>query len=212
MKQLLGSTSWLVAGTYYENAKLVVNKVDFVELLVYAWDEETKKLIEDEMNGLVELQSKGLFYTVHLPTDDALMALQAFRYFENSPMKILNYVLHPMNGLDELLLNSKKVSIENLTEKFVEHERITFDVGHYFLGVKNSKVLPEKIVELHMMGFDERAKKDHLPIDRKMLKLIRDRLWFDICKIPLVCFEIFDFDQVLMSIRIYKEAMEDEVL
>ncbi len=212
MKQFFGTTSWLVAGTYYENVRLVVGIVDFVELLVYLWDEETKKLMDDEMTGLVEIQSKGLFYTVHLPVKDARMALQAFQYFESSPLKVLNYVLHPMDGLDESLLNNKKVSIENLAEKFPDHERITFDVGHYFLGIKNSTILQEKIVELHMMGFDEQTGKDHLPLNREIFNKIRKQLWFDLREIPLVCFEVFDLEQLLQSMEVYKVGVKDEGL
>ncbi len=205
-KQLIGSTSWVIPGTYYENAKLISKYVDFVELLVYTWDEETKKLFEEEIRGLEELQKEEFFYTVHLPTDNAENVLKALEYFERSDLNILNYVLHPLDNLDEKVLKNKKVSLENLKEKVVFHNRLTFDIGHHLLGQKVPRDF-KNFVEFHIMGVDLEKGKDHLPLDKETCEIIFNKLWFDILKVPLVCFEIFSFEKLLDSIETYKGTL-----
>ncbi len=202
MKQLIGSTSWIFPGTYYENSKFIAKYVDFVELLVYTWDLETKKLLNEEINGLLELQKSGLFFTVHLPTDHIHNVVQVLDYFENSDLKILNYVAHPLEGIEKVL-NVPKVSLENLKEKFVIHERMTFDIAHHVLGKKVPRAI-ESFCEFHMSGFDLEKQLDHMKLSEEILEYILQQLWFDIRKIPLMCFEIFFFDELLSSIEIYK--------
>ncbi len=203
-KQIIGSTSWVIPGTYYENAKLISKHVDFVELLVYTWDEETKKLFEEEIRGLEELQKEGFLYTVHLPTDNEDNVLNALEYFEKSDLNILNYVLHPLDNLDEKVLKNKKVSLENLKEKVVFHNRLTFDIGHHLLGQKVPRDL-KNFVEVHIMGIDLEKGKDHLPLNKDTCEIIFNELWFDISKVPLVCFEIFSLEELLISIEMFRK-------
>lgn len=105
-KQLVGTTSWLVPGTYYENARLVAQSLNFVELLVYQWDRETKALFDSEKEKLISLHERyGLIYTVHLPTNDFEEVLKAYDYFERLSCKlsVVNYILHPY--ADQGLMN-----------------------------------------------------------------------------------------------------------
>ena len=198
---LIGTTSWLIPGTYYENAKLVEGKFDFVELLVYTWDKETRKLLEKEIPYLEKLR---LFYTVHLPTDEANKAFEAFSFFEKSDIKILNYVLHPLDGL-EFFSWGDKISLENLKEKIVPWDRMTFDVGHHLLGKKFPENLKKKIVEIHAMGVEKG--KDHLELNdtamMEMLKYISPATRF-------ICLEVFDYERAIRSLKKIRKVRHRE--
>ncbi|MFN3284230.1 MAG: cobamide remodeling phosphodiesterase CbiR [Pseudothermotoga sp.] len=203
-KQLIGTTSWLVPGTYYENAKLVSGKVDFVELLVYTWDEQTQELVNSEIDRLNSLtEHYGLFYTVHLPTDSIESVFEAHQYFEESKLKVLNYVVHPIPGVEKLLLfKGSEVSLENLKEKIVYHEKMAFDIGHHLLGEKFDSRYLKNVEEIHLMGVD--GETDHLPIDENTLHRVRKIFGDQLKNVHLLCIEVFDFEDMNESLKVLK--------
>jgi hypothetical protein len=66
----LGTTSWLIGENFLDNARLVEGRADFLELLVYTWDDAVRAKVSRWLEGLAAL---NLEYTVHLPTDTAPM-------------------------------------------------------------------------------------------------------------------------------------------
>jgi len=203
-KQLIGTTSWLFPGTYYENAKSIVQKVDFVELLVYQWNEETKQLFSEEIKGLVELRKQSLLYSVHLPTNNIEDARRAFEFFENSELDVINYVLHPLDGLKNFKWN-EKVAVENMIGKIETYENMVFDIGHHMLGEKFPPEYLNNVVEIHLMGVKDG--KDHLELNLETLQelylLFDDKLHL----VPYICFEIFDMDLLENSLELWNKMV-----
>ena len=91
----LGTTSWLTGANFLENARLVEDRVDFVELLVYTWNPVMRGQVASWLDRLAALD---LEYTVHLPTDDPMGSLAACRFFVEAGFPLLNLTLHPMPG------------------------------------------------------------------------------------------------------------------
>jgi hypothetical protein len=203
-RQSIGTTSWLFPGTYYENARSVVQKVDFVELLVYQWDEETQKLFDKEIRGLMELKRQGLLYTVHLPTNNIEDARRAFEFFENSELDVVSYVLHPLDGFKNFKWN-KKVAVENILQKVEVHEKMVFDIGHHMLGEKFPPEYLDNVVEIHIMGVKDG--RNHLELNedtlRELCLLFGDKLYL----VPYICFEIFDMDLLEDSLELWNRMM-----
>ncbi len=193
---MIGSTSWMIPGTYLDNAKLLRGIVDFVELLVYDWSEDVRKLIYKESDKLLELD---LAYTVHLPTNSIFDAKRALDFFEGISFPILNYVLHPMDGWKSISWGSK-VSIENLKYRIDAYDRMVFDVGHHILGMKFPANLVENIVEVHLMGVKEG--KDHVRLDKDAASVAMGFVRDDV----LVNFEVFDLDDLLYSIEVWQDV------
>lgn len=202
-KQMIGTTSWLVPGTYYENARLVAQIVDFVELLVYTWDWETQMLLTkeiDKLNKLTEIY--GLKYTVHLPTDSVENVKNAYSFL-NGKLDILNFVVHPFDNYEflEIIENYHNVSVENLKEQVYYHKRFVYDIGHSVLGIKPelSKILENgKITELHLMGIKDG--KDHLEVDLSNLDTLYRELGDLTFSTSLICFEVFGLEELINSV------------
>uniref|UniRef100_A0A7C5RJA2 Sugar phosphate isomerase/epimerase n=1 Tax=Fervidobacterium thailandense TaxID=1008305 RepID=A0A7C5RJA2_9BACT len=206
-KQLIGTTSWLVPGTYYENARLVAQSLNFVELLVYQWDRETKALFDSEKEKLISLHERyGLIYTVHLPTNNFDEVLKAYDYFEKLSCKlsVVNYVLHPYTDprFDEFINFAPKVSVENLAERYIVHHRTVFDVGHHSLGVNVDESFLENVVEIHLMGISDR--RDHVRLNTSTLEATFKTLGHRLFTTELICFEIFDLRDLIESIRLWE--------
>lgn len=206
-KQLIGTTSWLVPGTYYENARLIAQSFDFVELLVYQWDRETKELLESEKDKLIALHEiYGLMYTVHLPTNNFDEVLRAYDYFEklSHKLSLVNYVLHPYLDprFQEFINLAPKVSVENLAERCVIHDRTVFDVGHHLLGVRVDERFIENVVEIHLMGIKDG--RDHAKLNVQTLELVWKTIGNRLFTTELVCFEIFDLHDLIESVKIWE--------
>lgn len=204
-RQLIGSTSWLVPGTYYENARLVAQLVDFVELLVYTWDLDTFNLFEKEIGKLRALsENYGLKYSIHLPTDDLKNVRSVLSYFD-SKLPVINYVLHPYDGdgFYDLLNGNfgEQISVENLKEKFVNFKRTVFDIGHHLLGVKVDGVFLSNVVELHVMGVENG--KDHRKLNMETLEEMYSIFGNRMYEIEYVCFEIFDLNDLIESLKLW---------
>lgn len=202
--QFVGTTSWLVPGTYYENARLVAQLVDFVELLVYRWDEPTQELLSAEIERLRSLSHRyGLRYTVHLPTDSFDEVLEVVEFFD-SKLGVLNYVIHPYDDerFAKFVKAHKNIAVENLAEKFYVHDQTVFDVGHHLTGMRVDGKFLENVVELHLMGV--RDGEDHLELDETTLERVWEVLGEKVFEIPLVCFEIFDLEQLINSVVLWE--------
>ncbi len=197
---MMGSTSWMIPGTYFENAKRLEGMVDFVELLVYEWNRKTKRMLFEEMPRLLELD---LFYTVHLPFSSMRDAKKAYYFFEDAKFPILNYVLHPMKGW-KTLGNQEKVALENLKEKVILHERMVFDVGHHLLGRRFPFEYVENIVEVHLMGVKNGT--DHIALDEKTAKIALPFVKKD----TLVNFEVFSMEELKASMAVWKDVTSVE--
>lgn len=210
-RQLIGTTSWLVPGTYYENARLVAQFVDFVELLVYTWDKDTKELLTSEIDKLYSLtQLYNLKYTVHLPTDSFENVKKAINFFSihEGKIRVLNYVTHPFENseFDLFLKEIPNLSVENLNKKVYYAESMVFDVGHYLLGtdVDFSKV--GEIKEVHIMGV--RKGKDHLTVDENTLKIVHGVLSKKLFEVELLCFEVFSLVDFVNSYVVWSKWKE----
>ncbi len=193
---MIGSTSWMIPGTYLDNARILENFVDFMEFLVYEWDRKTKRTLFKEMPSLLELNLK---YTVHLPLNSVRDAKKAFDFFEDAKFPVLNYVLHPMDGWKKFVWNDK-VAIENLKDKIEFHDRMVFDVGHHLLGLKFPNEFKEKIVEVHLMGVKNGV--DHLKLNHETAQIAMTFMEND----PLVNFEIFSLEDLKYSIKVWKDV------
>jgi hypothetical protein len=192
----LGTTSWLTGENFLDNARLVEGRVDFVELLVYAWDRDMRAKAASWLDGLVGLD---LEYTLHLPTDAAAGAWEAARFFAESGFPLLNMTLHPLAGWREFAWPAL-VSVENLIDQVEFHPRITFDLTHSLLGRPLPDHFLPHIVELHLSGFD--GQSDHLPLDDATLQRALPYLQED----RLVCFEIFDLDEAMRAVDKVRRA------
>ena len=213
-RQLLGTTSWVIPGTYYENVDFITKyfkEINFIELLVYTWDDDTHKLFEKEKSYLLKIaKQRGITYTVHLPTDDICNVVKAFEYLEEN-LKIANYVLHPYCKISESLYTEKlntllehpKVAIENLIECIQLHKRTVFDIGHHLLGLKVDADFLKKVVELHIMGVSNG--KDHEKLNDQALQELYNLFSNKLFEINYLCFEIFNEDDLAQSLQIWEE-------
>jgi hypothetical protein len=193
----LGTTSWLTGEDFLDNARLVAGRVDFVELLVYTWNQEMRTKVVSWLDGLAGLD---LEYTVHLPTDDAAGALAAAQFFVESGFPLLNMTLHPLPGWQQLDW-PELVALENLTHRVEFHSRITFDLTHSLLGTPLPVDFYPHIVELHLSGTDGRS--DHLALDTNTLEQATSVLRDDM----LVCFEIFDLHDALQAADMLRSTL-----
>lgn len=187
----LGTTSWLTGENFLDNARLVEGRVDFVELLVYTWNDAWRARVSRWLDGLAELD---LAYTVHLPTDTTANALAAARFFAESGFPLLNMTLHPLPGWRELDWPAL-VALENLIDRIEFHSRFTFDLTHSLLGSPLPDHYHPHIVELHLSGTDGHT--DHLPLDAGTLLQAAPLLHEGL----LVCFEIFDLNHALEAVN-----------
>ncbi len=193
---MIGSTSWMIPGTYLDNARILENIVDFMEFLVYEWNEKTKRMLFKEMPSLLELNLK---YTVHLPLNSARDAKKAFDFFEDAKFPVLNYVLHPMNGWKNFEWN-EKIAVENLKDKIEFHDRMVFDIGHHLLGLKFPNEFKDKIVEAHLMGV--RNGVDHIKLDQKTAQIAMEFVRNN----SIVNFEIFSLEDLKSSIKVWRDV------
>lgn len=192
----LGTTSWLIGENFLDNARLVEGRVDFLELLVYTWNDEWRAKVGRQLEGLASLD---LAYTVHLPTDTAANAHAAAGFFEASGFPLHNMTLHPLPGWRQLDWPAL-VAMENLTDRVEFHPRYTFDFTHSLLGQPLPAHFYPHIVELHLSGTD--GTLDHLPLDAATL----DRALPLLCDEVLVCLEIFDADAALAAVEAIRRA------
>ncbi len=193
-----GSTSWIKGPGFLENSRLLEGMVDFVELLVYTWDDDICHRLFREMVPLMDLD---LDYTVHLPTDSAENAYRAMMFFEDSRFPILNHVLHPLPGWRAYPWNGN-VSVENLIDIVEPYHRMVFDVGHHMTGLNFPDGLASRIVEVHLMGAG--AGTDHCPLDTEAMKTALPYLSNGM----LVNFEVFDMDGLKESLRVFREYVK----
>jgi len=168
----------------------VEGRADFVELLVYTWNQSMQAKVTSWLDGLAAL---NLEYTLHLPTDRTENALAAAEFFVDSGFPLLNMTLHPLPGWRKVHWPDL-MALENLIDRVVFHSRLTFDLTHSLLGRALPVHYHPHIVELHLSGTDGHT--DHLPLDdvtlRRACPFLREEL--------LVCFEIFDPEDALAAI------------
>lgn len=209
----IGAVSWVKKGTYLENAKILERHVDFVELLVFSWDKETRKAISEQLAGLERLD---LFYTVHLPTDIIENCHDAYSFFQKESLPIRNFTLHPIKGWEDFVKNKNDVVLENLTDNFPVFERMAIDIGHLKISASeelllgNPKLLAVK--ELHLHGVI--SCKDHKSLNKQTIEyLLKLNKRYEVLEKAfnnedfLVNFEIYDYSKLLLSIRRFKSEI-----
>ncbi|ONN27152.1 xylose isomerase [Thermosipho affectus] len=202
----LGTTSWLFPGTYLENVKVIADKVDFVEFLVFSWDTNTKNIFLNEIEDLKEIAEEfNLEYNVHLPTDCIFNVEKAFCFFENSRLEISNYIVHPLDGIEVFLKKSEKILVENLKEDIFLHDRTVFDIGHHLLGTKVTENFLKNSIEYHVMGVSNG--KDHLKLDKDTLEVVKKKLKYS-PNLEYVCFEVFDLRDFLHSLTLWRDSFD----
>ena len=193
----IGSASWVEPGTYYHNARLLAGKVDFVELLVYTWDEETKTLLKREIPLLKKLD---IAYTIHLPTDKLICCRKAYSFLASSGLKILNFTLHPLPGWEGFIAGKEDVSLENLVERYPLYSRMTLDIGHSLLaGLDPIYFSGAEIKEVHVHGVNNG--RDHQEVTEKELDCLKN-FWKDDL---LVNIEVFELKTLVNSLRRIKK-------
>jgi len=196
---MIGSTSWIIPGTYYENCRILEKYVDFAELLLYTWDKDTKNLIKKEIPYLKKLNLK---YTVHLPTDNIENVIKLLEFFDEEDIEILNFVLHPLDGWEKVK-NHKNISLENLKDRLEYNETMTFDIGHHITGKKFDIKYKNYINEFHIMGTD--GINDHINLNDYTLNEFKP---FYIPE-KLYCFEIFELNEMLQSCEKWKKFVSE---
>jgi hypothetical protein len=193
----IGSTSWMEPGTYYHNARLLAGQVDFVELLVYTWDEETKTLLKREIPLLKNLD---IAYTVHLPTDKLTYCKKAYSFLASSGLKILNFTLHPLPGWEDFIFGKKDVSLENLEDSYPLYARMTLDIGHSILAGLDLKYFSDvEIKEIHISGVN--GGKAHQEVTEKELTCLKDFRSDNL----LVNVEVFELKTLVNSLKRIKK-------
>lgn len=89
----LSVPSYVIPGTYLENARFLQDKlpVSGIELLFFLYDQETRRLYEQEAPGLEALRGR-FSYTLHLP--DTLLPAHEELVELTAPM-VDHYIVHP---------------------------------------------------------------------------------------------------------------------
>lgn len=207
----IGAVSWIRKGTYYDNARLLAGHVDYVELLVYTWDEATRTLLEKEMPLLRALP---LEYSVHLPMDTIYKCRQAYDFFHAHRFPIRHFVLHPLAGWQNFIAGKPDVSLENLIDAYPLYQRMTIDIGHLILArafplLALNNPARVRVTSLHIHGVWRG--KDHCMLNDWTINYIRDLRRLSPAfaagmDTAAITFEVFHFQKLLASIRRYKDA------
>jgi len=220
----IGATSWQIPGTYLENVKLISPELDFVELLVYTWDSDTKLLLDSEIKSILDITD----ISIHLPTDRIENVKSAVDYMKQYP--ILNMTLHPLKPFEELFnwyfneldeMARGKVTLENLEdESFYEfmdivkkrnkNIQITMDYGHLIYREKDVNLFCREysgnIKEIHFHGVQNG--KDHKePVENVYtdFKSMVER--FDLGEDIPICIETFEWDKTKEIARRLKKLV-----
>jgi len=205
---ILGATSWQVPGTYLDNAQLLAGHVAFSELLVYTWNDEVRRMLEQEWNDVNDL----LELSVHLPADSLEHAADALSFF--SDRKVLRYTVHPIldvpalrsflsSGVD---LVGERLCLENLENDVFDTVMpcvadipfsITMDYGHLlFMHASADRFIGAwgaRVQEIHFHGYD--GTNCHVGPDESTLSAfvnLMDHHFGERADVP-VCVETFDW-------------------
>lgn len=205
----IGSVSWVVPGTYLENARALEPHVDFVELLVYTWNDDLAAMLDSELPGLAALD---LFYTVHMPTDTMENSRKAYEFFKQRRFPIRNHTLHPLEGWQDFIAGKTDVTLENLIERWPAWDHMTLDVGHLMLADDQGFLRHPRlrsIKEVHLHGV--RGKKDHCTLNKRSLRFferaLNDQPHLFTMNELLLNFEVFNFDQLKRSLALLDAHM-----
>lgn len=206
---IIGVTSWQIPGTYLENVKLIHKDLDFIELLVYTWDKNTKELLDTELqeiDGLTRI-------SVHLPTDSLDNIDRAIDYFADK--NIYRLTMHPFDTVMKMRTVLAKgfgnfgnrFCLENLEnalfyELYTEIKDIPFsvtmDYGHLMLRGKSPEEFIDnygtRINEIHYHGLN--GEKDHTKPGDEQIEVFCElyRKNFKDRDIP-VCVELFNWEE-----------------
>ncbi|TGG86769.1 cobamide remodeling phosphodiesterase CbiR [Geotoga petraea] len=204
---IVGMTSWQKPGTYLENVELLKGFADFVELLVYTWDETTKGTLEKEIGGI----RNKVKYSVHLPTDNLENCKKAIQYF--SDKNAYRLTIHPFGDKEEfrkvikegIELVGEKLCLENLeNDAFYDYYEfvkdlevsITMDYGHLLIINQNPQEFYEKysgqIKEIHYHGVD--SEKGHVFPEENQLEEFINFYDQNFEKDVPVCIELFELE------------------
>jgi len=203
----IGSASWIKRGTYLDNSEALEKRVDFVELLIYTWDRDLEKILENE---LPRLRNLSLFYTVHLPLDNMENCQKAYYFFKEKGFPVKSFTLHPLKGWERFIREKRDVILENLIDVCVPFERMCLDIGHLTLSKKEDFLLHSSdlkiIKEFHIHGVVRH--KDHCVLNVPMMNYVAGlKKRYPVVESALartgtlMNFEIFDLKKLLISLR-----------
>ena len=208
----IGSVSWIKKGTYFENAVMLEGHVDFVELLVYTWNDDLKDMLEREWPDLKRLE---LSYTVHLPTDSIERCACAYAFFKEKNIPIRHFVLHPLPGWEGFIAGKEDVLLENMIRSNAVFRMMALDIGHLCLSKKEQDIFTDErlkaIKEIHLHGVF--GNRDHAKLNNRTIRYfselqMKHHLLREALSRPEthLNFEIFDYKKFLESLRRFKDA------
>jgi len=217
---IVGATSWQIPGTYLENVRLIAGHADFVELLIYTWDEDTRRLLDLEwpvMQAVCPL-------SIHLPTDSLDHIEAALDYFREK--EVYRLTMHPIPPLGETLylyhryqeVYPGKLLLENLENDYFDRMltesdpsllSFTFDVGHFLLLKRDVPTFFQQwrrqIREVHFHGIA--GNKDHALPDPDAIRTFKNWMKrFDSDNEIPVCVELFEW---VHTAAVLKELKDD---
>jgi hypothetical protein len=176
--------SYVIPGTYLENLRFLEDKggIDSVELLFFIYDDDTKRLLDAEIEGIRSYASRFGF-TLHMPD---LPLAEHGELIERTADFIRHYVVHPQGeaarciptwssrwGERFLLENTRSLGEFEATWIEAGYPPICCDTGHLLLaGESPARFLSEhadRIAEVHLHGLEKGI--DHHGFDG-------DETWF----------------------------------
>ncbi len=174
---ILTLPSYIIQGTYLENIRFIDKnypEITGVELLFFYYDDETKKLLLDEIKGINEYSNR-FTYTVHLPDNIDDKATEVVEILDKTAD---GFIVHPPLDSEKgtvILKNwinrfGNRFFIENLISRpaetlseRIENPRLCLDTGHIILNnlspLDYYKKYSAKISEIHLHGVIDGA--DH---------------------------------------------------
>lgn len=216
---IVGATSWQIPGTYWENVRLIGGHADFVELLVYTWDEETERLLDREWR----LMESVCPLSIHLPTDSLAHIEAALDYFRHK--SVYRLTMHPILPLEETLslyyryrsIFPERLLLENLENDYLDRILaecdtgsllLTFDIGHFLLLSRDVPAFFEQwrshIREIHFHGIVNH--KDHALPDPGAIRTFKNWMkQFDPNGAWPVCVELFNWEDTAAVLRELKD-------
>ena len=173
----LSVPSYIIPGTYLENVRYIdsIPEVENIELLFFAFDEDSRALYQRERKGLESYLGR-FSYTAHLP--DILEPDHAVIVDETSSL-VSQYIVHPPKGNPEAFVTliqgwidryGESFLVENVTDRPIEDVLLELpglglclDTGHALLtGTAPREITmayPDRLREVHLHGV--RDGKDH---------------------------------------------------
>jgi hypothetical protein len=230
--------SWQIPGTYLENLRFLAGRSELsaVELLFFIYDAETKALLIQEWEGILEFRDR-FHFTAHLP-DRLLPEHEAL--VERLYPVVDHFIVHPgaedhrIAQIDLISLWTERYrakgkslfNLENVQDGFLElmlpdlppQTGVCMDTGHLLL-VDKSPVefysrFADRMGEIHLHRIDRAAaEKDGRLADHR--PLVAEEAWFQ-ALLPhlsnyrgVINLEVFSWEEAEAGLRVLQMAERD---